>query len=426
MQISEYRVTMVHDAGTVKIVVTASSATKAVDAVVNMERAPRRSARLVETRPLQFERNGDDTWAPVPGEEWGRVDDQPANVDVHTNPFAPDPSNKYRAYSSEELETRATYLATLTDSASRLYDLREEQARRLDVEKAVELWERLCAVDFVRGETQGYYTHSTCHLTPDTDDFSGSVKRMPNREELEALVLSDGEETAYPPHDVEHIAVRPGPATRVERVDTNPWSRDDRLYPVTLTLISCGDYHGSDLDAANNRALDGVPGVEVREPNTGGMGSVFNVSTTIVGAMTTFENSQTPADWNREPAARRADALMWLESLVEQMESLIEYGLLDDEKHSELIDELAEEAWSDHLESDTIDTLKEMAPEDGTTVWEDAIDNATDELKESIRDAYFAFEENEWSAENATSVANARHKDAIAHVARTVFGWNVP
>lgn len=434
MNISEYRVTMVHDGGTVKIIVTASNATKAVDAVINMERAPRRSARLVETRPLPFERGGDDTWTPVPGEEWGRVDDQPANVDVHTNPFAPDPSNKYRAYSSEELETRATYLATLTDSASRLYDLREEQARRLDVEKAVELWERLCAVDFVRGETQGYYTHSTCHLTPDTADYAGTVKRMPDTAEIEALVLSDGEETAYPPHDAQPSYDPTIPdLTPEQRAETyyheseNPWSGDDRLYPITLTLISCGDYHGSDLDAANNRVLQGTPGVDVSEPNTG---SVFNVSTTVVGEMSSFENSQTPADWEREPAARRADALMWLENLVEKMESLIEYGLLDDVAHSEYIAELAEEAWSDHLESDTFDALRDMAADSVTFAsdpdeWIDGL-RAEEESTPRVHDAYFAFEENEWNAESATSVVNARHKDAVKHVARTAFGWDAP
>lgn len=351
---------------------------------------------------------------------------------MHANPFAPDPRNPYAKFSSTELDGHHNTVAycvehpetyaegtRLDESRARLAEITEELGRRADVDTAVELWERLCAVPFVRGETQGYYTHSTCHLTPDTADFSGIVKRMPEREELEALVLSDGEETAYPVHEVT------SDGATFCRADTNPWSGDDRLYPITLTLISCGDYHGSDLDAANNRVLQGTPGVDVSEPNTGGMGSVFNVSTTVVGEMSSFENSQTPADWEREPAARRADALMWLESLVKQMEGLIDYALLDEGVHSEFIDELAEEAWSDHLESETLDTLQDLAPADGTTVWEDTIDNATDELKTSIREAYFSFEENEWNAESATSVVNGRHKDAVKHVARTLFGWSV-
>lgn len=429
MQVSEYRVTMKHDGGTVPIVVTASSATSAVDSVVKAERAPRRSARLVEVRPLQFE-VPDPKWMPVPGAEWGRVDDQPANVDVHTNPFAPDPANAYATWSTQELETAGKAWGM---EDARTHPAGEELARRSDVDTAVELWERLCAVDFVRGETQGYYTHSTRHLSPiGPHGGVGNTHRMPDTAELEALVLSDGEETAYPPHDAQP-AYDPSISdlTAEQRAetyyheDTNPWSGGDRLYPITITLISCGDYHGSDVDAANNRALQNVPGVEVREPNTGGQGSVFNVSTTVVGEMSSFENATDPRDTEREPAQRRADALMWLESLVKTIEGLVEYAVLDDEVHAKYVDGLAEEAWSDHRESDTFDALTDMAPEDGT-VWDDVLDNATDELKASVREAYFGYDENEWSAESATSVVNGRHEDAVKHVARTVFGWDIP
>jgi hypothetical protein len=430
MSVSEYRVTMTHDGGTATIVVTASSAAAAVDYVVQAEGAPRRSARLVETRPLAFERVGTDNyaWRPVPGEQWGRVDDQPANVDVHTNPFAPDPQNPFTHHATQELEERrknwagpGMSVSEITAAMHSVNDVIEELDRRADVETAVELWERLCAVPFVRGETQGEYLYSTRLLSPDTSGRTiGEPCRMPNREELHALVLSDGEEALYPTHDVTESNGYHWTQ------DTSPWSYGLRLYPITLTLISCGDYHGSDVDAANNRALDGTPGVTVREPNTGGQGSVFNVSTTVVGEMSSFENATDPGDTDREPATRREDALMWLESLVEKMESLVDnVTYLDEEKHSEFIDELAEEAWSDHLEGDTRDALQDMAPEDGTTVWEDTLNNATDELKASIHATYFSFEDNEWNAESATSVVNGRHREAVAHVARTLFGWSV-
>jgi hypothetical protein len=432
VQVSEYRVTLVHDGGTAKIIVTARSASKAVDAVVNVERAPRRAARLVETRPLEYERTSED-WTPVPGEEWGRVDDQPANVDVHTNPFAKDVTNPYARFSDTELSGHRDTLAycvehpetyadgtRLDESVARLAEATEELSRREDVAKAVELWERLCAVPFVRGETQGYYTHSTAYLTPDVSDYSGRVKRMPDAAELEALVLSDGEETDYPVHEVE---TRP---FILEHVSTNPWSGDDRLYPITLTLISCGDYHGSDVDAANNRALDSTPGVDVSEPNTGGMGSVFNVSTTIVGEMSSFENATDPGDTEREPAQRRADALMWLESLVTQMEGLAtDTVLLDEEKHSELIEELAGEAWDSWLESDVHSELKAIGP-GGTDAWDDLIDDLGPEAQAKVREAYYAFEDNEWTVSSlGNGATNGRHDDAVKHVARTVFGWNV-
>lgn len=421
MQVSEYRVTMKHDEGTALITVTASSASAAVDYVIQAEGAPRRAARLVETRPLQFERI-DDAWTPVPGDQWGRVNDQPANVDVHTNPFAPDPANPFITWSARELENARSSWATLhaeqfdrPDDVRKASHVGEELSRREDVDRAVELWERLCAVDFVRGETQGYYAHSTAHLSPETTGHSGHasgrVHRMPNREELEALVLSDGEETAYPVHEFQDGGVS-------YRQDQNPWSGDDRLYPITLTLISCGDYHGSDLDAANNRALDGTPGVMVREPKTGGMGSVFNVSTTVVGEMSSLENATDPGDTDREPAQRRADALERLESLVKQMEGLTNYPLLNDETHSEYLAELAEEAWSDHLERDALDMLRDLLS------WQDL--EPGEELQALIKRTYFGYGENEWNAKTATSAVNGRHEDAVKHVASVLFGWNVP
>lgn len=337
--------------------------------------------------------------------------------------FSPDPSNPYTTWSTDELErARASWATSHAEQFDRPGAVRkashvgEELSRREDVDKAVELWERLCAVPFVRGETQGYYTHSTCHLSPEVKGTSyiGGASRMPDTAELEALILSDGEETAYPVHDVE---TRP---FILEPVGTNPWSGDDRLYPITLTLISCGDYHGSDLDAANNRALDGTPGVTVREPNTGGMGSVFNISTTVVGEMSSFENSQTTADWEREPAQRRADALEWLESLVQQMEGLTDYPVLDDETHSELIDELAGEAWDSWLKSDMLSDLAKLSPEEDWDLYD------TELTEDAVREAYYAFEGNDWVVESLGSGAvNGRHDDAVKHVARTVCGWSV-
>ena len=354
---------------------------------------------------------------------------------THTNPFAKDPRNLYRNFADVELrgfrstmayciEHPETYMdgTRVEESRARLAEITEEMGRREDVARAVELWERLCAVPFVEGETQGEYLYSTRHLSPRHMEArgGGAVSRMPNREELEALVLSDGEETTYPTHDV----VEPSGYTWTQ--DTSPWSYGLRLHPITLMLITCGDYHGSDVDAANNRALQGAPGVEVREPNTGGQGSVFNVSTTVVGAMSSFENATNPGDTERDPAVRRTDALEWLESLVTTMESLVDnVTLLDEGKHSEYLDELAGEAWESYLERDVIDMLAKIGP-GGREAWDDLLDSSGEELSAMVRAAYFGFEDNEWTAETATSVVNGRHEDAVKHVAREVFGWNVP
>lgn len=347
----------------------------------------------------------------------------------HTNPFAPDPRNPYRKFADVELRGHHNTVARcverpeeyangtrLDESRARLAEITEELSRREDVGRAVELWERLCEVPFVTGETQGEYRYSVRHLSPEGRGRTiGAVSRMPNREELEALVLSDGEETIYPTHDVTE------PNGYHWTQDTSPWSGGLRLYPITLTLISCGDYHGSDIDAANNRALKNVPGVTVREPNTGGQGSVFNVSTTVVGEMSSFENATDPDDTEREPAVRRDDALAWLESLVKTMERMVdEVTYLDEEVHSKYLAELAEEAWFDHLESDTLDALEDLSPEEDWNFFD------TEVAKDTVREAYFGYDENEWTAETATSIVNGRHEDAVKHVARTVFGWDVP
>lgn len=294
-----------------------------------------------------------------------------------------------------------------------------EQSRRADVAKAVELWERLVAVNFVRGETQGYYLHSTAYLSPDTTDHSGSVKRMPTAVEIEALVISDGEETAYPPHDI-------GPVGNEFHVSENVWSYDDRLYPIELTLIHCDGSQGDDYQAANNRALAQFVGVSFREPKDY---TTFNVTTVQFGDMTTFANAQ-----GDEPS--RQDALDRLESLVDAVEGLEQYPLIDDEEHTNLVSELAEEAWHDWLASDAKDRLPAMCSdrEDFPRVvegvecvdLEDMIDALWTSKEDAIRTAYYEYEENEWSVANMDEGAsNGNHEDAVKYAAGLVFGWDV-
>jgi hypothetical protein len=411
---------MRNEVNDIVIVLDSETARSAVVDAVRKHHAPSRSVVRVERR------TSDGEWRTVDAAEW--------RVNPGASPFAPDPTNPYAKFSDAELssfhgtvaycvEHPETYAdgTRLDESRARLAEITEELSRREDVDKAVELWERLCSLGFVRGETQGYYTHSTCYLTPDTTDQLRNVYRMPDTAELEALVLSDGEETAYPVHDL----LTSGGNVYASQ-DENPWSGDDRLYPITLTLISCGDYHGSDVDAANNRALQGTPGVEVREPNTGGMASVFNVSTTVVGEMTSFANETDPGDEDRDPAERRADALEWLESLVTRMEGLTDYPLLNDETHSELVDELAGEAWDSWLESNVHSELSSMGP-GGLDAWDDLLIDMGPELQTMIRAVYYGFEGNDWIVSSlGEGAVNGAHADAVKHVARTVFGWNVP
>lgn len=233
--------------------------------------------------------------------------------------------------------------------------------------KSVELWQNLIGAveDLGRGDSRA----------------NGLTE-----EDIRALVLSDG-----------------GALYSDERTD--------------LTLISCGDYHGSDLDSANNRALDGTPGVQVRYPNTGGMGSIESESTVVIGEMSGFGDDT-------------ATAIGWLGYLVDTMGSLLDYGLLDEEIHGEYIDHLADEAWS-WMWSDVIREVDSMIVAVGL------VDESGDEVdidncplvdpsdprdrEDIIRDAYYSFEGNEWNAESATSVVNGRHDEAVRHAFETVF-----
>ncbi len=279
----------------------------------------------------------------------------------------------------------------------------EFTAAQLD--QAVDLWEQLVSLDGVSGSTQGYYAHSQVHLSPDVKGPSqGNAYRMPNTAELRALILSDGETTPYPV---------------TGHSDSNPWNQSDELDPIEITLISCGDYHGSCLDSANNRALDGHPGVTVSYPGTGGMGSVESESTVVVGQMSAFANGQ-----GDEPTA--SDALEWLVALVLIMHGLSDYPLIDDEKHSEYVNELADEAWDAYLRSDIESELRDLDPTGEFTFWDDiTIPDDPRDTDDIVREAYYAYDENEWTCESATSVVNGRHSDAVRYAAARVFGWNV-
>lgn len=174
----------------------------------------------------------------------------------------------------------------------------------------------------------------------------------------------------------------------------------DDYYPVTVTLVSYSDYGGNDYDAANVRALGGTPGVTTRTGGYHGEGS----ATVVLGELPT----------NGEGTATGIEGLA---ALVEIMDSLAEDGsLINDETHSIYIDELAEEAWDSWLGRDALADLEALAL-DGFEM--------TDGVSAEIKTAYYAYDENEWNAETATSVINERHDEALAHAARVVLGWDL-
>lgn len=173
--------------------------------------------------------------------------------------------------------------------------------------------------------------------------------------------------------------------------------------PIVIYLAAYSDYGGSDLDAANVRALADYPGVETHTDGFDGEG----YARITLGELPTNDGDI-------------EDGIGWLRWLVEMMERLDDYPLLDESAHSEYQQELVDEAWEAWLESDIMSDLDQML-EDATG--DDGMNEP--DLRagraDEVRQAYYECEGNDWSCETATSVVNLRHDDALQHVARTLF-----
>lgn len=175
------------------------------------------------------------------------------------------------------------------------------------------------------------------------------------------------------------------------------WSAECDLVELP---VSYSDYGGSDLDAANVRALVETFGESTFVHLYGGHDST--------GLALPYGRSL-PDDEENER----------LTFLVETIEALADYPLISDETHSRYVAELAAECWDQWVRSDTVHELCEYAPTDDAS---DAV-HACDE--DAFVSAYYGCESNEWTCETATSVVNLRHDDAVRHVARSLFGWDV-
>lgn len=162
--------------------------------------------------------------------------------------------------------------------------------------------------------------------------------------------------------------------------------------------VSYSDYGGSDLDAANVRALIEIFGHDTFVHLYGPHGSVGLALP--CGALL-------PDDPDGDILA----------SLVKTIDALRDYPIVDECVHSSYVDEIADEAWSSWIRSDLARDLDDYAP-DG-----DASDALLDCDEDELYGAYYGFEGNDWVCETATSAVNLRHDDAVRHVAAAVFGW---
>lgn len=173
----------------------------------------------------------------------------------------------------------------------------------------------------------------------------------------------------------------------------------DEQDALLVELLSYSDYGGSDLDAANVEALEDMFTPYAFVHLYGPHGSV--------GLAVPF-GRPLPEDPGCEQLSR----------LVATVEGLLDCPLVDEETHSRYVEELADAAWSQWLSFDVVRELEDYAPDDA------ASDALFDCGGETLRDAYYGYEGNEWQCETATSVTNLRHDEAVRHVAACVFGWS--
>lgn len=138
-----------------------------------------------------------------------------------------------------------------------------------------------------------------------------------------------------------------------------------------LTLLSWSDYHGSDVDRANARFLVKTYGETAFEQDWGPQGfEALRIGDPRQGCQP-FPDLAFPD--GAEATARR------LEDLIETFTELQDYGLLSEETHAQLVQEMAEEAWSSWLSWDIYVLLSALAEEQEDS---DAASLAVDEYHE--------------------------------------------
>jgi hypothetical protein len=194
-----------------------------------------------------------------------------------------------------------------------------------------------------------------------------------------------------------------------ELVMSNGEETED-VYPVKVSLVSYSDYGGSDLDAANVRALGRLYGwVSTHTGGPRGEGEAW------------VNLGELPPDL-QEDVEWRLDQLA---GLVETLEELDHHALIDDEIHSEYVSELAEEAWDQYLGWDAVQDLTDYLL--GTTGYDLEDFKFSDD---EIRDLYYEFTSEQAygpHCDSATSVVFPFHDEVIDLIGKHIVkAWRTP
>ncbi|MEO6085695.1 MAG: hypothetical protein ABIQ18_21510 [Umezawaea sp.] len=224
-------------------------------------------------------------------------------------------------------------------------------------ERAAELWGRLL---------------DSGRVSLKNDDYGSCLEKVPE-EHLLQLIVNDGEQT----YD----------------------------YPaVTVTLVSYSDMggYGSDIDAANVRALEDTPGVQVSTDSFRDAGE----------AWTQF--GELPGDLDDDVDT----GLEWLESLVQSIEALNDYPFIDEDGYYQYESECQEAAWDGHILSDITRDLDDWA---GGYHWEDF-----GVLDDDLREMFYERAEN-WEFQGASTMVCGNQDEIILDIQETVLAaWRAP
>lgn len=165
-----------------------------------------------------------------------------------------------------------------------------------------------------------------------------------------------------------------------------------------------GDYVGSDLNRANYLAL-----IE-----SYGQDSFVKIGDFYGSESLGIILGELPDGWDFDMLA----------GLTHDLKRLEDYPLLDEEVHSQLEHDEAENAWESHLMSDV---MSELGGRDYTLdienreLWSDAYRDDPRETEDIVRDLYYSYEQNEWTFESATSIVNNRSDEAVEHVWESIW-----
>lgn len=189
--------------------------------------------------------------------------------------------------------------------------------------------------------------------------------------------------------------------------ETTDAEEDDTEYVgLEVQFMSHGDYHGSDIDAANLRHAKEVWGDLINSAGN---------SRNTYGYLVLGENPDiTDPDGYMDRVKQFADA----------MSGLWEYPLLNDEKHSEYVRECIDEAWGGGFSSMREELVyvlsRELFTHNGESLDSDSFGYG-DDGDDWLYGLYVGSPEAEWVIEGSADAVNVAHGRTVAEVCREII-----